>query len=298
MLIAAFNQMGGRTGERFLTSGELRERTADAVLNLLGGRRSELPLGGAADAIAEKAATEELFSSGEKDMIQGVLDLADRPAKSIMTPRTEIVWLDLDDDAETLRQSILASDHSRIPIARGSLDDFVGIALVRDLLRDLVLTGRIDHERSVVKPLMVHESLSALKVMEQLRHAPVQVAMVLDEYGALEGLITPTDVLEAIAGDFPENAEDTALIERGEDGSITVDGWMDIRQLSKLVERDLVDESERYSTLAGFLLWRFGHFPEAGDEIEADGLHFRVIELDGRNIGRVRISDPATETAE
>jgi CBS domain containing-hemolysin-like protein len=289
VLIEAFNQIGRHNREQFVSTGDLRERTADAVLSLLGGRRTQTAHGETTDLIAEQAAAPEIFSNEEKDMIQGVLALADRPAKSIMTPRTEITWLDLDEDEAELRKQILEIGHSRVPLARGSLDEFLGVALARDLLRDILEDGKINLERSLRQPLLAHESISALKLMEQLRQSPLQMAMILDEYGALEGMVTPTDILEAIAGEFPNEGDEKQTLERGEDGSILVDGWIDIRQASKLLEADLVDEADRFSTLAGFILWQLGHLPEVGETVSAEGFSFEIVALAGRNIDKVRI---------
>ncbi|MBK1865143.1 TerC family protein [Taklimakanibacter albus] len=289
ILIEAFNQLARRNKERLVTTGDLRERTADAVLRLLGGKRGELALGGAAEVIAERAEERGLFAPEEKEMIQGVLTLAQRPAVSIMTPRTDIDWLNLDDGHDALKARILDLGRSRFLLARGNLDEFVGIALARDLLRDLIAEGRINLEKSLRQPLVVHEGISVLRLMEQLRKSPLQMAVIVDEFGSLEGIATPTDILEAIAGEFPEEGEDSLVAEQGEDGSWLVDGWMDIRKASALLEADLVDGADRYSTLAGYILWQLGHLPEAGETVTVGAFVFEVVSMDGRNIGKVRI---------
>jgi len=115
------------------------------------------------------------------------------------------------------------------------------------------------------------------------------VAIVLDEYGSVEGMVTATDLLEAIAGDFADDDEEQLTVERGEDGSLLVDGWIDIRHVSRLLDSDLVDDADRYSTLAGLILWRLGHLPEQGETFTFGGLTYEVVSLDGRNIDKVRI---------
>lgn len=284
-----FNQVGRRNRERFLSTGDLRERTADAVLSLLGRRKSETSLGETTDVIAERASEGELFTSVEHEMIESVLSLADRPARSLMTPRLDIDWLDIEDSREDIQRKILETGRSRFLIARDNLDDFLGVALAKDLLRDLVETGAFDFDRSLRQPLVVHESVNALRLLEQLRQSPVQVAIVLDEYGSLEGIVTPTDLLEAIAGQFTDENDEQLTVEHGEDGALLVDGWINIRHVSRLLDVDLVDDADRYSTLAGLILWRLGHLPQEGASVTYGDLIFEVVALDGRNIDKVRI---------
>ncbi|WP_138379207.1 TerC family protein [Luteithermobacter gelatinilyticus] len=289
ILIETFNQVGQRNREKLALRGNLRNRTATAVLRLLGGRPLEVRLGGPAEAMAEKAAEQDVFAPQEKEMIQGVLTLAERPASSIMTPRKDIDWLDLDEDQEALRRKILGLGHSRFLMARGSLDNLLGVAFTRELLRDLLEEGRINPERSIRQPLVVHESVNVLRLMEQLRRSPLQLALLVDEYGSIEGIVTPTDILEAIAGDFPDEHEEQMVAEHIDDKTWLVDGGIDIRKVSSLLEVDLTDRADRYSTLAGYLLWQIGHLPEPGETIEANGLIFEVVAMDKRNIDKVRI---------
>lgn len=289
VLIEAFNQVARRNKEKLITTGDLRDRTADAVLRLLGGKRGEIGLGEAAETLAERAEAQELFAPAEKEMIQGVLTLAERPVVSIMTPRTDIDWLDLEDGEEELKAKILDLGHSRLLLARGSADGFVGVAHTKDLLRDLLKEGHINLEKSLRQPLVVHESVKVLRLMEQLRKSPLQMAVIVDEYGSLEGIATPTDILEAIAGEFPDEGDEQLFAEQAEDGSWLVDGWIDIRKISNLLDVDLVDETDRYSTLAGYILWRLGHLPEAGEKVIAPDLELEVVAMDQRNIDKVRI---------
>ncbi len=290
VLIEAFNQVGRRNRERYVTSGDLRDRTAEAVLRLLGGRGGGVEtLGETADVIAERSAEDKLFAPEEQEMIQGVLELADRKAASIMTPRTEIDWLDLEDDEETQRRRLLEFPHSRLLLARGGLDDFVGVALAKDLLRDLVRDGSFDLDRSLRQPLVVHESVDALRLMDELRGAPLQVALVVDEYGSIEGIVTPIDILEAIAGDFPDEDEAPLTAVQEEDGSWLIDGWIDVRRASTLLGVEMEDESDRYSTLAGFILWRLGYLPSEGERFTLGELDFDVVQMSGHAIDKVRV---------
>ncbi|MBB4283230.1 CBS domain containing-hemolysin-like protein [Agrobacterium tumefaciens] len=289
VLIEAANQLGRRNREKRITAGDMRERTSDAILRLLGGRVGEQPsLGETADVIAAQAAQSDLFKSEEKDMIRGVLTLAERPVVSIMTPRTEIDWLDVDADHDTLRHRLLELDHSRLMLAQGKLDSFLGVAATRDLLRDLLHDGKLNLERSLREPLVVHESATALQVMEQLRKSPLQMAVIIDEYGTLQGIATPTDILEAIAGEFPDEGEEAQISERAEDGSWLLDGAVDVRRVSYLLDINLVDEADRYSTIAGYILWRLNRLPEVGEHIAGDGFEFEIVSCSDRNIEKIR----------
>lgn len=291
VLVEAANQIGRHNREKSITKGDLRERTSEAVLRLLGGRVGEQPLGETVDVIAEQAAQSDLFKPEEKEMIRGVLALGERPVSSIMSPSNELEWLDLNKKPEELYAAISALTHSRVILARDTIDDFVGVAVIKELLNMLIEGETIDWTRVVRQPAIVHETTNVLKVMEQLRHSPVQMVMIVDEHGALEGIATPTDVLEAIAGEFPDMYEEAAILERHEDGSWLADGFIDIRQLSGTIGLDLVDETNRYSTLAGYILTQIGHLPQEGESVETDALHFDILSLDKRSIGKVRIRE-------
>jgi len=290
VLIEAANQMGRRNRERSITTGDLRDRTSEAVLRLLGGRVGEQPLGETVDVIAQQTARGDLFKPEEKDMIRGVLDLRERPVSSIMSPSNELEWLDLNDSPDELRAAIRRLKHGKVVLAHETIDDFVGVADVKELLNCLAEEKPIDWTRVARQPVVVHETTDVLQVMEQLRRSPVQMAMVVDEHGSLEGIATPTDILEAIAGEFPDADEEAATLERQEDGSWIADGFIDIRQFSGVIGHDLVDDADRYATLGGYILTRLGHLPTAGGVLEADGLRFEVLSLDKRSIGQIRIA--------
>ncbi|MBA8818906.1 hypothetical protein BRY73_13915 [Ochrobactrum sp. P6BS-III] len=289
VLIEAANQMSRRNREKLVTTNDLRERTAGAVLRLLGGGRGENPLSDTVDVIAQQTAANDVFLPEEKEMIRGVLDLADRPVRSIMSPRNEVEWLDIDESEEELHEAIRKLSHSRVVVARRQVDEFVGVASVRDLLLDMTDKKSINWDQVVKQPLVVHESANVLRVMEQLRVSPVQLAVVVDEHGSFEGVVTTTDVLEAIAGEFPDEDEEASVAESDGQGGYIVDGFVDIRRLSGLLERDLVDDSDRYTTLAGYVLWHLGHLPLGGESFTADGFEFRIDAMKGRNVDKVHI---------
>jgi len=166
------------------------------------------------------------------------------------------------------------------------------VALAKDLMRDMLETGRIDLERSLRQPLVMHENASVLRLMQQLRQSPLQMAAVVD--GSIEGIATPTDILQAIAGNFADENEDDVMAERREDGSWLVDGRIDIRRASNLIQANLADATDRYSTLAGYILWKLGHLASEGLSRAAGDYQFEVVRIDGRVIDKVRMRQKET----
>lgn len=290
IVIEGLNLTTRRNREKMVRSGDLRERTADAVLSLLGGKRGDISLGDTADVIAGEAS--QHFSNEEKDMIEGVLTLADRPVKSIMTPSTEIDWLDFDGSPDELKAKVMTLENSRVPVGRGSLDNFIGVVTRADLMRDLVVSGKIDTAMELGQPLSVHESMSSLKLMERLRAARPQVAMVVDEHGAIQGMITPTDILEAIAGQFSDAEDEVKTIETISDKEWMMRGWTPIGEVGEMIGVDLTDADDQYaySTLAGYILSHQGEIPEKGHTIDIGELRFEIMEMDARAVERVRVA--------
>jgi putative hemolysin len=247
--------------------------------------------------IAEGART-GVFHMAERDMIDGVLRLADRSVRSVMTPRVEIVWVDLDDPVETIRREIAESGHSRFPAGRKGLDDLEGVVHTKDLLDQLARTGSFDIAGSLREPLIVHEGTPVLRLLEMFRENPVHMAVVVDEYGVVEGIVTPTDILTAIAGDLPEevgDAEQEAV--RRDDGSWLMDGMIGIHEAERLLERRNMRGEEDFETLAGFVLARLGQIPQVGEAFDWDGLRFEIVDMDGRRIDRVLVAKIAPAPA-
>ncbi|MGH6926033.1 MAG: hemolysin family protein [Propylenella sp.] len=240
--------------------------------------------------IAEGTTT-GVFHVAERDMIDGVLRLADRSVRSVMTPRVEIDWIDLDDPPEAIRREIAESGHSRYPAGRKGLDEMVGIVHTKHLLDQMARSGRFDVAASLRQPLIVHEATPALRLLEMFRENPIHMAVVVDEYGVLEGIVTPTDILAAIAGALPEDLteEEEAAVRRA-DGSWLMDGMIGIDEAERLLERKGMRGDEDFETLAGFLLARLGHIPQTGERFDWDGLRFEVVDMDGRRIDRVLVA--------
>ncbi len=236
-----------------------------------------------------------VFHVAERDMIDGVLRLADRSVRSVMTPRVEVMWLDLDDPPETLRREIAESEHSRYPAGRKGLDELSGIVHTKHLLDQMARTGKFDVAASLLQPLIVHEGTPVLRLLEMFRENPVHMAVVVDEYGGLEGIVTPTDILTAIAGELPEDASDIdePSAVRRDDGSWLMDGMLGIHEAERLLERKDMRGDEDFETLAGFVLTRLARIPQIGDHFEWDGLRFEIVDMDGRRIDRILVA-PAT----
>lgn len=296
VLIEFLNQLMRRNQEKTVTTNDLRFRTASAVIRMLGGKSntsSENNTHGNEDVLATQALADEIFSDEnavyQSVMVQGVLGLSERPVKSVMTPRPELEWIDLNDDLETIKTQILSMKHSRLIVAHGELDNIEGVVLTHNILKDFIEFGQFNFEKHVREPVIVHESAQVLMVMEQLRQAPLQMAIVLNEYGSIEGIATPIDILEAIAGEFPHESELEAAAESLADGSLMLEGSTDIRHISLLLNRNLVEESEQYSTLSGYILFHLGYLPENGEKFEAEGYVFEVVTMEGHKIDKVHV---------
>ncbi|TCV97101.1 putative tellurium resistance membrane protein TerC [Luteibacter rhizovicinus] len=296
IMIEAFNQTMRRNRRRSLLVGGriMRDRTAKAVLRLLGGTAEDEPENGKHTATTETAEM-AVFGKDELEMVQGVLDLSQRPVRSIMTPRTEIFWIDPDDSPETLLRESRESTHHWMPLARGDLDQLIGVASSRDLLASLNDHGRIDVKAIVRKPITVLESLSVLRLIDEFRRASLQMALVVDEYGSILGLVTPADVLEVIAGEFPDDDRegDPSAVSEG-DGAWLLDASLDVRRVEHLLGHRLPGDGN-FSTLAGFVLQRLGRLPVPGDRFESDGMEFEVTAMDGARIQRVRVLATASD---
>lgn len=231
-----------------------------------------------------------VFEPAERLMIEGVFRLSDRTARSIMTPRPDLIWLDPEDPPESIAREIQESGYSRFLVCRGDVDEVQGIVSTKALL-DQALQGKPFNLRAVmVEPLIVHDGTPVLRLLELFKQATVHMAVVVDEYGSVEGIATVTDILEAIAGEMPEQGQeqDGGAIQR-EDGSWLVDGMTPIEEVEALVGvRGLKGEGD-FHTIAGFMLDQLGHVPTAAEHFHWGGMRFEVVDMDGRRIDKVLI---------
>lgn len=268
----------------------IRDRTARTILRLLGDRNG-LQNSETATAAEEAAnALPDAFGVEERKMVSGVLTLAERSVLSIMTPRARIEWIDATQDANELRQKLRENSHALFPVCDHSgLDNVIGIGRSKDLLDDLASEGAINLKKSLRPALVVPESISVIKLTELLRHSRRKVVLIADEYGTILGLVTPMDVLEAIAGEFPgvgEAFEIQAISEK----HWNVDGSADLLELEQATGVEgLADDDEDYTTVAGLLLHELARLPEVGQSTSIKGLRFTITEMDERRITRVDI---------
>lgn len=234
-----------------------------------------------------EATSAGVIEPGEKRMIAGVMRLADRPVRGLMTPRTEVDWIDLNAGEEEMRQRLLTTPHSLLPAGEGSPDSMVGVVQTREVLAALLRGEPLDLRGRTRPAPVVPDTLDALDALETLRGATVPMALVHDEYGHFQGVVTPADALDAIAGLFQSDAgrqEPEAV--RREDGSWLLSGAMPVDEMAE--ELGLVLPVDRgYQTVAGFVLAQLGHLPATGERVDALAWRFEVVDMDGRRIDKV-----------
>jgi putative hemolysin len=238
--------------------------------------------------ILQEGTESGVIDPAEREMVREVIGLAERPVSDIMTRRTEVYWVDVSDDPKVLRAELRQCPYSRVVIAKGgSIDEPLGFVHKKDLL-DVLLEGKpLDVEKNVREPLFVPEVSSVLDVLELFREKRNHFAFVLDEFGTFEGVVTLTDVLEAITGDIPEEHEvqSRSIIER-EDGTFLVDGRTEIDELEEKLGIDVPSDA-RFRTVAGFALEAFGRIPQECEIADLEDWTVEVMDMDGRRIDKL-----------
>ena len=276
--------------------------STDGILRLIGAR----DVGGSdvteedIHAMLEEGSDAGVIEKHEHDMVRNVFRLDDRQIGSLMIPRSDIVYLDIDQPLEVNLKRVAESDHSRFPVCRGGLHDVLGIIAVKQLFTKLHTSGTTDLTDQLQPCVYVPESLTGMELLEQFRMSGTQIVFVVDEYGELQGLVTLQDVLEAVTGEFkPRNAEDAWSVQR-EDGSWLLDGLIPIPELKDRLDLKETPEEDkgRYHTLSGMMMWLLGRLPHTGDVAEWEQWRLEVVDLDGKRIDKVlasRLPEP-TET--
>ncbi len=266
--------------------------TSALIFRLLGLRRESADHVTAEDLhlVVAEAATAGLLEESERAIISGVVRLADRPTREVMTPRTEVDWIDADSDAQAIRQSLLATPHSRLPVAEGSVDRLIGVVQARDLVTAAIEGRTLDLRELMRQAPVVPDQLDAMDTLNVLRDAEVPMAFVHDEYGHFEGLVTPADLLSALAGAFASDLDldtDPPLVER-DDGSWWVSGSVSADMLSDQLGIALPEDRD-YATAAGLALSVLKHLPEVGERFTFRGWQFEIVDMDGRKIDKLLV---------
>ena len=276
--------------------------STDLGLKLLGMSTSKEPpiTEDEIKGLIEQGTQVGVFDAAEQDMVEGVFRLNDRSVNAIMTPRTEIEWLDADDSPEQIVKQVMASIHSRFPVAKSSLDNVVGILSAKDLLEKHVTQTPYDLLSLVSKPLFLPENTPAMRMLEMVREAGVHEAMIIDEYGGLLGMATLFDVLESIVGEIPsaDESEESEIVVR-EDGTYLLDGLLPIDELKELLDVDELPEEEKvgFQTVGGFVMNQIGSIPNAGQHFHFLNFRFEVVDMDDRRVDKVLLSKYDTPRA-
>lgn len=232
-----------------------------------------------------------IFATAERQMISGVLSLADRSVRSIMTPRPDISWIDVKAPPDALRKKVYESPYSHLLVSDGTIEKVVGIVKIRDALSAIVSGREYDAHKLMSKPLIVHDGTTVLKLLDILRGSKHNIAVVVDEYGGLEGIVSITDIMETIAGALPEPGAkaEPNIVQRGE-SSWLIDGMTSMDEVEEATGfYGIQDVKDGYNTLAGFILSKLGHIPKTGETLQWQGVTFEIVDMDGRRIDKVAV---------
>jgi putative hemolysin len=273
----------------------LLSASSDGLLRLVGARRGDEPpvTDEEIEVLMQQGADAGIFHRSEQAIVANVLRLDEQRIGAIMTPRADIATIDLDEPEGSIRQQLAACPHHRVVVVRGGFERVLGVLHVTDLLLPAFDGKPLEIERVLRPPLYVPESVTTTKLMELFRKARAQFALIVDEYGEVQGLVTLTDVMASIVGDVPEEgvAVEQDAVQR-EDGSWLVDGAVGIERFRALLDLDpLPGEDEgSYNTLAGFALYQLGRIPGAGEHFDAAGLRFEIVDMDRTRIDKLIVA--------
>ncbi|KML23194.1 membrane protein [Leclercia adecarboxylata] len=287
ILIELFNQIARRNFIKQQSNQPLRARTADAILRLMGGRR-QVNVQSDSENHNPVPVPEGAFVEQERYMINGVLSLASRSLRGIMTPRGEISWVDANLSVDEIRQQLLSSPHSLFPVCRGELDEIIGVVRAKEMLVALEEGVNVEAVAAASPAIVVPETLDPINLLGVLRRARGSFVIVTNEFGVVQGLVTPLDVLEAIAGEFPDEDETPEIVADGE--GWLVKGTTDLHALSHTLGlENVVNDEEDIATVAGLVIAVNGQIPRVGDVIELLPLHITIVEANDYRVDMVRI---------
>ena len=250
-------------------------------------------------ALLEEGSEAGVIEKQEHDMVRNVFRLDDRQIGSLMIPRADIVYLDLELPLESNLDRVAESEHSRFPVCRGGLHDILGIIATKQLFNQMHRNRQPDLAAQLQPCVYVPESLTGMELLEQFRASATHMVFVIDEYGEIQGLVTLQDVLEAVTGEFqPRNADEAWAVQR-EDGSWLLDGLIPLPELKDRLDLDAVPEEDRgrYHTLSGMMMWLLGRLPHTGDKAQWERWQLEVVDLDGKRVDKV-LASPLAEPDE
>ncbi len=265
--------------------------STNTLLRLLGKRDVGAPSVTEEEihAMLEEGSEAGVIEKQEHEMVRNVFRLDDRQIGSLMAPRADILWLDLNLPLETNLARVADSEHSRFPVCRGGLDDIAGVIAAKQLFNQSLRGGAIDLTTQLQPPIYVPESLTGMELLGQFRTTGAHMMFVIDEYGEVLGLVTLQDVLEAVTGEFVSHDLDDAWAVEREDGTWLLDGLIPLPELKDRLKLKTVPEEEkgRYHTLSGLVLWLLGRLPRTGDVVEWERWKLEVVDMDGKRIDKI-----------
>ncbi len=272
----------------------LLDASGTAILRLMGqkGESSERVTDEEVKTIIAEAESAGVLETEEREMIGGVMRFADRTAKALMTPRSDVEMIDIDEEPAALRATLAETRRSRLPVRDGAEDAIVGVVFVKDILSQLADDKPVNLRELVQDTPVVTDNARALDVLKAIRASTVHMALVFDEYGHFEGIVTSGDVLEAITGAFQEEGPAEPAFTERVDGSYLVAGWMPIDEFADKIGGP-VDRDADYETVAGLVLNTLNRLPEVGERFSLRGWDFEVVDLDGRRIDKLIVTPPA-----
>ena len=263
--------------------------STESVLRVFGVESSEEPpvTEEEIQLLIDQGTQAGIFEESEQDMVEGVFSLGDQRVYSVMTPRTDIVWLDIDDTMEEIRTKIVENDLSRFPVRQGTLDVILGIVKARDLLVPS-LGGEPIRLKELLKPaFFVPETMFASKALEILKEKGTDILLVIDEFGGLQGLLTINDIIEEIVG---EMEIDEPQATQRQDGSWLLDGMLEVDEFKEIFDFKTLPHENEYETLSGFVMMSLGRVPQVTDHFEWHSYNFEIIDMDGRRVDKVLVS--------
>ena len=263
--------------------------STESVLRLLGVKASDEPpiTEEEIHLLMDQGTQAGVFEAAEQDMVEGVFSLGDQRVYSLMTPRTDIVYLDIDDSIEVIREKISQSEFSRFPVRQGSLDTILGIVKARDILVPS-LAGEQVRLKDLLRPAYyIPETMFAARALEIFKEKGTEMLLIIDEFGGLQGLITITDIVEEIVGQI--DLEEPQATQR-QDGSWLLDGMLEVDEFKEIFNLQILPHEDEYETLSGFVMVSLGRVPQATDHFEWQGLRFEVVDMDGHRVDKVLVT--------